>query len=838
MMTKEYPLLSLLKPQKEKRRKVKQPFAPLPPEKLKNRQQLAQALIAQVRSLSSELQEMSEDQRKAIIIKLQHEIRVSLSGTDLKEIASSQNFTLATPKTENLNKLEKKIDDFGKEKLKNGHAPNETLAYLYTIQKAEPKDRLSQEIFDKYDELIEQEWVICEIEMLSLVNGKNKQREELRQIRADLQQLFTPSGLNGTLFEHEEIKGTCRAVIRCKGQIFQQLVEGQEWQIKIVWFDARPEFETFHATLRDFDVELLGKFSSPNPNASIVCIVDSGVTAGNPFLKPVVREDLVRSFLRKSPDEPEDKHGHGSGVASLAAYYALNIDASAENEGRVWIASARVLDEKNQLEDPDGSDETQLRLFSIVLKEVVETFVPRGVKIFNLSVGIINQKWNASSKRTVPRRSWIARTIDRLSREYDVLFVISTGNILPLDVRAFYENDEQYPKYFLHEEASILDPSQSALALTVGSVAPSTMASGLVATAMAIAERNFASPFTRTGPGISREIKPDIVDFGGNYLIDVSGQVRQNTATNVVMASHQLTPAVSHNSGTSFATPRVTHKIARVLEDLQALEIKVSAPLLKAFIVNSASYDLLGDDLSTFIESMDAAKDKSWLNVLGYGIPDYSRATSSNANSAILWFQDKISPDTVMYFNIPVPACLRDSGRATKRLTVTVVYAPKVQRWGLERYLGTTLKWSMFRGNVSRDEIITAMSVEEEQEETTANEIITTMSVKQDEEEEEIATAGRPKELNKFKLGINRRSRGTVQHDVYEWSLHREEYSNNFYTLAVAAYSKWNETEADPLAIVVRIEDTTGTVPVYAEVKNLLEIEPEVRNLLEIEVET
>jgi hypothetical protein len=334
------------------------------------------------------------------------------------------------------------------------------------------------------------------------------------------------------------------------------------------------------------------------------------------------------------------------------------------------------------------------------------------------------------------------------------------------------------------------------------------------------------------------EIKPDIVDFGGNYLIDVSGQVRANAGTNVVMASHQLTPAFSHDSGTSFATPRVTHKIARILEDLQALEIKVSAPLLKAFIVNSASYDLLGDDLSTFIESMDAAKDKSWLNVLGYGMPDYSRATSSNANSAILWFQDKISPDTVMYFNIPVPACLRDSGRAIKRLTVTVVHAPKVQRWGLERYLGTTLKWSMFRGNVSRDEIITAMSVEEEQEETTANEIITTMSVKPEEEEEEIATAGRPKELKKFKLGINRRSRGTVQHDVYEWSLHREEYSNNFYTLAVAAYSKWNETEADPLAIVVRIEDTTGTVPVYAEVKNLLEIEAEVRNLLEIEVET
>lgn len=824
-MNREYPLLSLSKPQSERRRKVKQPFPPLPPEKLNNRQRIAQALIPQVASLSSELQAMSDEQRKAVIIKLKHEIPVPLDGTGLKAIATSSSFTLAAPKTENLHKLEKKIEDFGSGDLIKGHVPNERLAYLNSIQKADPKDRLSQEIFEKYEKLIKEDWVTCEIEILSLENGKNQRRDELQQIRADLQRLFIGSLY---IYEHEEIKGICRAVIRCKGQVFQQLVEGQEWQRKIFWFDARPRFETFEATLKDFDIELLGKFSSPNPMSPTVCIVDSGVTPGNPFLQPVVRKELVRSFLREAPDKPEDQYGHGSGVASLVAYYALNLYASAENEGRVWIASARVLDENNHLEDPDGSPETQLRLFSIALKEVVEAFVPLGVRIFNLSVGICNQKWNASSKRTVPQHSWIARTIDNLSREYDVLFVISTGNISISDVRSFFEDGEKYPSYFLHENSAILDPSQSALALSVGSIAPSTLASGLVgrgvATAMAIAEKNFPSPFTRAGPGINKEIKPDLVDFGGNYLVDVSDQVRTNPGTNVVMASHQLTPAVCHDAGTSFATPRVTHKIARILEQLQVLEIEISTPLLKAFAVSSASYDFLGNELDAFIESMNAAKDKSWLNVLGYGMPDYSRATSCNAHSAILWFQGEILPDTVMYFDIPVPACLADSGRAIKRLTITVVHAPKVQRWGLERYLGTTLKWSVFRGDSSRDEIISAMSVEEDDEAIVSE---TTASLALENEEDEEVTSGKPKELRKFKLGVNRRSKGTVQHDVYEWSIHQAEYSQSFYTLAVAAYGKWNKTEADPLAIVVRIEDTTGTVPVYAEVRNLLEIEIE-----------
>lgn len=57
------------------------------------------------------------------------------------------------------------------------------------------------------------------------------------------------------------------------------------------------------------------------------------------------------------------------------------------------------------------------------------------------------------------------------------------------------------------------------------------------------------------------------------------------------MASHQLTPAAAHKYGTSFSAPRVTNKLAVILDELQQLGMnKVSAPLLKAFLVNSVSY--------------------------------------------------------------------------------------------------------------------------------------------------------------------------------------------------------------------------------------------------------
>ncbi|MEG4501659.1 S8 family peptidase [Microcoleus sp. F10-C6] len=739
---------------------------------------------------------MSPDERKTVLIKLEHEKKISLSGTDLKPISESNHFTLAVPRTEKLDNLERKIEVFGEGKLKNGQPENPSLAYLNTIKEASHKDRLCQIFFEQYDELIRQDLMICEIEMMSLQQGHKQQSQELLKIREEISNLFE-NGIKGHLFEHEEIKGTCRAVIRCPGKVFQELVEGQKWQTKIVYFDARPEFETFDQTLKNFQVQNLGEFISPPQDAPMVCIVDSGVTIGNPFLKPVFREDLIRSYLKAESDKdnPYDECGHGSGVASLVSYYALNLYPNAENKGKVWIASARLLNKDNEIEDE--------RLFSMILKEIVQDFNLLNIKIFNLSVQFTNRKWYEEAKRTVPRRSWIARTIDKLSREYDVIFVTITGNISNRDVKHYHEDGSPYPKYFREDESSIYDPGQAALAITVGSIAPSTQAVGKVATAMAIAKQEQPSPFTRCGPGINREIKPELVEYGGNLLVEENGSVRENPGMNIVMASHQLTPAIAHKSGTSFAAPRVAHKMARILYDMQSLGFdNISASLLKALTVNSALYPPYYGNFDNFKQAMDEVDPKHWLNVVGYGVPDDIRATECDPYTAILLFEGEIEPNTVAYFNIPVPECLADAETGIKRLTVTVVYAPQVQRWGLESYLGTTLKWRMFRGDVDQEDIIKSMSVEG------------------DEDDEE--TAENMKEL-KFFPSMTLRSRGTVQHGVCEWKQHKSEYSQNCYTLAIAAYEKWKDKLVTvPYAVVVRLEDTTQTAQVYAEVQNII----------------
>ncbi|MDZ4852632.1 MAG: S8 family peptidase [Pirellulaceae bacterium] len=793
-MNENFPPRQLQGPEYQTRRAEKPKRQPLSPEALARRGEIARVLGVKIQSLDQALRSMSEEQRKAIFYKVTHDGPITLPGTGLKALVDrSESVTLVIPRTDNLDALTKKLEQFAADTPKNGFVKNQDFSRVLDIELGDPKDRLSDEMVSTYDSLIKQPSVICEIEILSLLLGSTNQRNEIAMILEQLNRSFA-SGVHGTLFEHEERGGVCRAVIRCTGSMFQRLVEEPQWQRSIAWFEPKPRFETFQTVWKNFRFEDLSPIAPPPANSPTICIVDSGVTPGNPFLTPVTREDLVRSFLNNAKDSPYDEVGHGSGVASLAAYYAINLDHGAENFPQAWIASARILGADNQIEED--------RLFSKVIEEVVQEFVPFGVRIFNLSVADMAKRWNQDSKRTQPRTSWTARTLDRLSREHDIVFVVSTGNIHPTEIRHFLNDDTTYPRYIFDESSRILDPSQAALAITVGSIAAGTLV--VSSSDTAIAQEFEPSPFTRSGPGIKGEIKPELIEIGGNLVRDPSGTwVRGNPGTDVVMASHQLTPAAAHTFGTSFAAPRASHKLAMILRELTELGVSpVSAPLLKAFLIGSAQYR---GDLTNIKNQADTIAKKKWLDVLGYGFPDAGRATGCDSHSIILFYQGMIEGRQVAYFDVPIPSSLADS-TGKKRITVTTAHYPEVQKWGLESYLGVDLKWRMFRGDISREEIISIMSASDEEHEAST----------------EVEDNESPNELS-FEHRITRRSRGAVQHDWFEWTHHRAEFSDNHYTLAIGAYKKWKRQIAPvPYAVVVRIEDLGGIVPVYADVTSLL----------------
>jgi len=748
-------------------------------------------LLQSLAPVKQRLRVLTPAQRRAFFVKLEHTGPINLVGTGLKAISPpSDRVTLAIPRDNNLAKLERKLADYGDGPIQSGMIPNQLLGNrLSQIESGMPFDRVSDELTEQYTQLLEQEAITLEIEISSLENGIRKRSEDFSKIIENINLLLW-SGVRGTIYEHRVDRESANVVLRCNGEVLRKLVHGDEWQTVITWLDLPPRFQTFSETLRNFSAPA-ANISPVETDAPTVCIVDSGIVPGNVFLTAVTRTDMMKSFLHGRAADIYDENGHGSGVGSIASYFALNLATGATNKGDVFLASARILDENSDCPD---------RLFANALEDVVRFYSPLGVKIFNLSVNVRDRPWNAMNRKLIPKRSWISRTIDQLSRIYDVVFVVSTGNI-PMDTVRALLSTHAYPNYLQNEVTSILDPAQAALALTVGSLAATTQIVGPFASHSAIAMSDQPSPFTRKGPGVRNEFKPELVEYGGNYVYDSTwNQVKANPGCNVVIATHELSPSVKTASGTSFAAPKVSHEVASILRDLTSIGVTPSAPLLRAMVVSSAQYPRSAEFQDAAEQLRSAGVD--YRNVSGYGVASAARAMYCDDYSVAMFYQGKLQHNKVAMFEIPVPESLINSQGEYKSITVSLAYSPEVHHRGFGDYFGTSIRWRLFRGDTAQEAIERKMAVPEI-----------------DSTDDDAENSDRDESV--FELqgahGIQKRSRGSVQLDKFMWKDHRPEYSLNSYILAVTSFEKWNRVNPAPVdyAVVVRVEDQSRRVPIY-----------------------
>lgn len=795
-MNPELPPLALPQPSIRPRRRERRGwFEAPPPIPAPVRAAMSLRLHAQKKQIDEAVRSLSPEARRAVFLKLKHDRPLTngdLAGTDLVFMsAPGTDESLVVTRKEGLDKFDERIQKFGEGNEPGRPKGTELVTALRSMELGEPKDRLAEEILATYEEWCAADWVIYEIEIASFASHLATQRKEVEAILLEIHAALA-RGIHGNVFEADVSARSARIVLRSSGAKFREFVENAKWWRKIVFFDARPKFETFSQVVQAFNVGNVS-IEGPQPDAETVCVIDTGVAGLNPFLEPALRRDLSRSFIFGcSPTA--DENGHGSGVASLAAYYQLEYQNGGSNRAAAFIASARIMSDDGQLdvervEDEDQDRQQQARLLSNILREIVAHYRPQGIRIFVLAFQILGHIWSKAARRQVARNAWVARTIDQLSREHDVVFVTITGNVSPHDVGELLEG-ASHPGHLLHPLVKVLDPGQAALAVTSGSIASS--AKVIVAPQVPIALPQQPSPFTRSGPGFGNAIKPDVVERGGNLVRDPAfNTVVSNAGTNIVMASGKLTPALQNNNGTSFAAPRVAHHLALIANSLRELGVEPSAPLLRAILAASAERpagaEMLGDDEN--------------LALLGYGLPDGFAATDCKQHSVLLYWQGTLSADANALFKIHVPAELASKGRGRKRIVVSVATAPPVQSWGIAEYLGAEMKFRLFCGDKNSDEIEALLQ--------------------RDEDEENVAAKAGVDDL-KMNFGINRRSVGTLQRDTYEWSVHKEEFSADDYTLAVSlTAASWTKKDTPvPAAVVVRLEDTTGQyAELYARVR-------------------
>jgi hypothetical protein len=678
-MNPDFPPLPLAQPVIKTRRREKPPFLQLPRITIERRKERSKQLRTQVEDVTKILRKLSPEQKRAVFLKLRHDrplTKLDFMGTGLVLMAPpSKSESLVISRKENLEKLDERLKEFGEDRVSDRPKGTEFATAVTAIAIADPKDRLSPELFEDYPQLIQKSFVIYEIEVVSLAVNSSTRAKEVEATLREIQQFLGVT--DGRIYETDFAGSGARAVLSSTGAKLKSLVEDPKWWRRIVLFDSRPHFQTFETIYQDFSIGN-STISGPPPGSQTVCVVDTGVAAANPILEKVLRVDISRSFIEGlKPDA--DPCAHGSGVASLAAFYQIDMTKGGSNLAVAFIASARIANDVGELDTPYVDDDgvqrvREARLLSSILKDVVSHFRPLGIRIFVLSFNIVGHIWSQATGRLVPRNCWVARTIDQLSRDHDVVFVTITGNISPGDVEDLLAGT-RYPDYLGSPVAKLLDPGHAALAVTVGSIAHSARV--VVAPAVPIAQENQPSPFTRTGPGFARSVKPDFVERGGNLVRQPQLRVQHNIGTNIVMASNRITPPLQHGHGTSFAAPRVANHLAVIARDLSPIIPHPTAPLLRAFLALSA--ELPSNSPLVTADEL--------LNTVGYGVPDGSRGTNCAGHSVVLFFEGNLKADQVALFRVPVPVEIRESGNAKKRIVVAVATAPPVQPWGVADYL-------------------------------------------------------------------------------------------------------------------------------------------------------
>ena len=582
--------------------------------------------------------------------------------------------------------------------------------------------------------------------------------------------------------------------INASGRLISDLLDYHPWVTSV---DLPPVLERDGFELRNIDAPDLPDFPGPEPEHPVVGVIDGGIIPENPLIRLAVRDQTHRSFISDSVLD-EGVQGHGTAIASLVALGSLRdalLHPPVPLSPPVRVALGRLLNADTQIPDNVVAHR--------IIAEIAPTmFAENGCRIFNHSIasrGLFN----------VNRMSLWAESIDSVAYEdgnEGFLFIIPSGNIdgqlsptIP-QIRDWL-NNPRHPQYLLQPQCRLRNPAQAVNALSVGAYVPIAGVMFHNAQAFghrAISETGSVSPFTRTGFGFLGEIKPEVVEEGGNwYTNDAGGIVTTAQHTDVAVANSAFARdgrIVKFVTGTSFAAAKVSNLAGLIQRQIP----NASPDLIRALIVNSASWP---ERLGSIDETV-----RLW----GYGVPNRERALLAQGPRSLIVIEDVIQIGHAQIFRIPFPHDLfEDNPELVIRVSVTLSYRAPVRKSN-RKYRGTVLEWMFSK----RDESLAQFS-------RRCSTIPETELMGEDDEPD------LPQGDWGWRIGTRRRTRGTAQKDWFEAAADQFPDELIFAVLGRRGWlskSRQDEGFRQRYAIAVSIEVIGAAIPIHERIEAMVRV--------------
>lgn len=677
------------------------------------------------------------------------------------------------------------------------------------------------EPLDRIGRLLELEPVqASELAALDLELWHTGDRAEMNKYLDDLDQVLRSWSDDSAMRISDRYVGEyiCIARIKVVPEVLHLLLE--EELVKEIDRRPKPNFETsaeYNLPLSD-----LPEVNSPPEQSCGVLVVDSGVRQGHPLIAPALGEaeifpDSARKFITGGSDDgDEETGGHGTGVSGIAIYG--DVSQSVKNrlfQPTAWLFSARVTDHNNEY-DPDSLLENQL-------DDAIQYFTQnyRNCKVINISLGDSRLVFRDGQKQFR-----LAAKIDEIAYELqhkNLVFIISAGN-LPYEAGSGEHLRTNYPKYLINEEARIIEPATSAIALTIGSL---SLGSGSLqytedAKRNVIARvQGYPSPFTRSGFGVDGMIKPDLVHFGGDLVVDGSRVISNEPGASILTLAKDYAGSMFRAyCGTSFAAPRVANMAAQLFTQFP----NATSNLIRALLVNSA---IIPNEIPGVLQQGKKKGTKQLnkqLQIYGYGQPDLFRAKYSAENYVVLLEDDaQIPVGKFQIFEIPLlpEDYLRAEG--TRTLSISLAFDPPTRPTRGDSYLGVTMEFNLFK-NIDKENIIGAFVKASKENSTEELTEVSLKQLKQQHRGKGITVGLSP--------GGQLRSKGCLQRGQIKISPQAKGFDQKPLYLVLSCFRKWakqGEIDMQRYALVVSINHSNLEVDLYNQLKLRTQIAQRIR---------
>jgi subtilisin family serine protease len=479
--------------------------------------------------------------------------------------------------------------------------------------------------------------------------------------------------------------------VKLTRSVFDEIIELKE--IARADRPSTPVFNSFD--LKSIDISNITR-NTPDENAAGILIIDSGIVSSHPLLENCIGGE---ENFQTGESATQDTVGHGTAVAGCAAYGDIEkcIEDNAFTPSN-WIFSAKVMyAETNSINGEIYAVYDPEKLVENQLKKAIESFLSNPnyqIRVVNISLGNSDEVWHKSYSRQLP----LAALIDELAYTFpNVVFIVSAGNQHPLNVyNSIDEIKNNYPKYLIdNPEFKIINPATSALALTVGSIAPAIRVQqeryGEEQIKTNIAEAQQPSPFTRTGPGINGMIKPELVEYGGNLILyNNHGLISEDIGGKLALLNNQTTnDLIKFDYGTSFASPKIAHIAGQIANKYP----QRTANFIINMLLCGADYPFIPDN--DFYKANQRKALDVHLNVCGFGLPTLDKALYSFDNRVILFDEGKLQLNKVKVYSLQLPDIFFNKA-GNKRIIVTLSFTPETRSSRGDSYLGNRMEFHLF----------------------------------------------------------------------------------------------------------------------------------------------